>query len=283
MGITRIASAIAAIAMMAGMSACADTADMGGQSSTGAGGASASAPSSSSTDAQTSPSAKPTSPQSSAAPTSDATMLSAWSNDIAPNYYKVTGKAVLPDAPVAAGTVDYQGIDGLGRTGYAHGNLTYDMYAKSAGWRAKFDADVSGVSGWYADGHSNNHETTIALDNGRSYRGYFYNRSHLIADSLGGASSRKNIITGTRTQNVGDNSANPGGMAFTETEVRNLFKANHGVTVLYYVNPIYFGNEIVARGTTVDVRSSDGSIDQHVVVWNYANGHAIDYNTGRWS
>jgi DNA-entry nuclease len=210
-------------------------------------------------------------------------MLSAWSNDIAPNYYKVTGKAVLPDDPVAAGTVDYQGIDGLGRTGYAHGNLTYDMYEKSAGWRAKFDADVSGVSGWYADGRSNNHETTIALDNGRSYRGYFYNRSHLIADSLGGASSRKNIITGTRTQNVGDNSANPGGMAFTETEVRNLLKANHGATVLYYVNPIYFGNEIVARGATVDVRSSDGSIDQHVVVWNYANGHAIDYNTGRWS
>jgi DNA-entry nuclease len=210
-------------------------------------------------------------------------MLSAWSNGIAPNYYKVTGKAVLPDAPVAAGTVDYQGIDGLGRTGYAHGNLTYDMYERSAGWRAKFDADVSGVSGWYYGGRSNNHETTIALDNGRSYRGYFYNRSHLIADSLGGASSRKNIITGTRTQNVGDNSANPGGMAFTETEVRNLFKANHGATVLYYVNPIYFGNEIVARGTTVDVRSSDGSIDQHVVVWNYANGHAIDYNTGRWS
>ena len=283
MGIARIASAIVIIAMMAGMSACADTADMGGQSSTIAGGASASAPSSSSTDAQTSPSAKPTSPQSSAAPASDAAMLSAWSNDIAPNYYKVTGKASIPGTTMEPGIIEYQGIDGLGRTGYAHGNLTYDMYEQSAGWRAKFDADVSGVSGWYADGHSNNHETTVALGNGRSYRGYFYNRSHLIADSLGGASSRKNIITGTRTQNVGDNSANPGGMAFTETEVRNLLKANHGVTVLYYVNPIYFGNEIVARGTTVDVRSSDGSIDQHVVVWNYANGHAIDYNTGRWS
>lgn len=279
MGITRIASAIAAIAMMAGLSACADTADMGGQSSTIAGGASTSPSSSADT-----PPAKSTDPQSSTAtPTSDATMLSSWSNDIAPNYYKVTGKASIPGTTMEPGIIEYQGIDGLGRTGYAHGNLTYDMYEQSAGWRAKFDADVSGVSGWYAGGRSNNHETTIALDNGRTYRGYFYNRSHLIADSLGGASSRKNIITGTRTQNVGDNSANPGGMAFTETEVRNLFKANHGVTVLYYVNPIYFGNEIVARGTTVDVRSSDGSIDQHVVVWNYANGHTIDYNTGRWS
>ena len=123
----------------------------------------------------------------------------------------------------------------------------------------------------------------MALGKDRPYRGYYVNRPPLTGDSLGGASSGKNITTETRTQNVGDNSANPGGMAFTETEVRNLFKANHGVTVLYYVNPIYFGNEIVARGATVDVRSSDGSIDQHVVVWNYANGHAIDYNTGRWS
>lgn len=275
MGITRIASAIVAIAMMAGLSACADTADMGGPSSTGTGDSSSSAGT---------PSAKSTDPQSSTAtPTSDATMLSSWSNGIAPNYYKVTSKASIPGTTMKPGIIEYQGIDGLGRTGYAYGNLTYDMYEQSAGWRAKFDADVSGVSGWYAGGRSNNHETTIALDNGRTYRGYFYNRSHLIADSLGGASSRKNIITGARTQNVGDNSANPGGMAFTETEVRNLFKANHGVTVLYYVNPIYFGNEIVARGTTVDVRSSDGSIDQHVVVWNYANGHTIDYNTGRWS
>jgi DNA-entry nuclease len=202
---------------------------------------------------------------------------------VAPNYYKVTGKAALPAQTVAAGQVEYQGFDSLGRTGYAYGNITYEMFEKSAGWRASFDKDVDGVTGWYADGKSNNGKASIVLDNGKTYNGYFYNRSHLIADSLGGASSRKNIITGTRMQNVGDNSANPGGMAYTETEARNLLKSNHDVTILYYVKPIYQGNELVPRGTVIDIRSSDGSIDQHVQVWNYANGYTIDYATGKWA
>lgn len=39
--------------------------------------------------------------------------------------------------------------------------------------------------------------------NGLSYVGDFWNRSHLIADSLGGDALRVNAVTGTRTQNVG--------------------------------------------------------------------------------
>ena len=214
--------------------------------------------------------------------TDDESLLQSWSSDIAPNYYKVTGKASFPSLTVNAGDIQYQGLDALGRTGYAYGNLTYAMYEKSAGWRAPFDSDVNGITGWYYQGKSNNGKASIMMDNGRTYHGYFYNRSHLIADSLGGASSRKNIITGTRMQNVGDNSSNPGGMAYTETESRDLFKSNHDATILYYVKPIYQGNELVPRGTTIDIKSSDGSIDQHVVVWNYANGYTIDYNTGTW-
>lgn len=230
--------------------------------------------------AQSSPSAGPA--PTSTTTSSDLSMVSSWSDSTAPNYYKVTGRAVLPSPTVPAGTIDYEGMDSLGRTGYAHGNITYAMYEKSAGWRAAFDSDVKDITGWYHQGKSNNGKTSIKLDNGRTYHGYFYNRSHLIADSLGGASSRKNIITGTRMQNVGDNSANPGGMAYVETQVRTLLKRSHDVTVLYYVRPLYKGDELVARGVTVDVRSSDGTIDEHVIVWNYANGHTIDYMTGTW-
>jgi DNA-entry nuclease len=239
----------------------------------------------SSTSSSASPSTSPSSngsPSTSSSSSSDADLLKSWSSSLAPNYYKVTGKAQLPAQTVDAGQIYYQGLDNLGRTGNVYGNIDYSMFEQSAGWRAPFDKDVDGITGWYANGKTNNGKAGIVLDNGKTYNGYFYNRSHLIADSLGGASSRKNIITGTRMQNVGDNSANPGGMAYTETESRNLLKSNHDATILYYVKPIYFGNELVARGTTIDIRSSDGSIDQHVVVWNYANGYTIDYNTGTW-
>ena len=216
----------------------------------------------------------------------DASLLSSWSASTAPNYYKVTGKASIPSSQPAAGSIDYEGIDSMGRTGWVHGTITASMIEKSAGWRASFDSDVKDLAGWTnpETGKSNNGEATIVLTTtGKSYHGWFYNRSHLIADSLGGASSRKNLVTGTRMQNVGDNSSTPGGMAFTETQVRNLIKEKPATTVEYDVTPVYRGNEIIPRGVTVDVKSSDGSLDEHVVVWNYANGYAINYTTGVWS
>jgi DNA-entry nuclease len=215
---------------------------------------------------------------------SDADMLASWDQLTAPNYYKVTGKADLPSKLVSPGTVDYQGIDSLGRTGYAHAVVTYKMIADSAGWRAEFDNDVDEISGWKnpTTGKSNNGKTAIVLDNGKTYHGYFYNRSHLVADSLGGAPSRKNLVTGTRTQNVGDNSANPGGMAYAESKIRDYMKPHQDVTTAYYVQPIYNENEIIPRGTTIDMKTSDGAINEHVVVWNYANGHEINYMTGAW-
>jgi DNA-entry nuclease len=214
----------------------------------------------------------------------DSQLLSSWNSSEAPNYYAVTGKANLPSDLVAPGKVDYQGLDSLGRTGYAHANITEKMIADSAGWRAPFDDTANNISGWKnpTTGRSNNGKTSIVLDTGKTYHGYFYNRSHLVADSLGGAPTRTNLITGTRMQNVGDNSSKPGGMAYTESQVRDYMKIHKDVTTAYYATPVYKGNEIVPRGVTVDVRTSDGAIDEHVVVWNYANGHTIDYTTGAW-
>ena len=244
---------------------------------------STSSPSSTDNDTRT-PSSSP-SPSSTDNGSDDLTLLSSWDPNSAPNYYKVTGRADLPSDLVDAGTVDYQGLDSLGRTGYAHANITQKMIADSAGWRAKFDSTADEISGWKnpTTGKSNNGKTSIVMiTNGRTYHGYFYNRSHLVANSLGGAATRTNLVTGTRMQNVGDNSSDPGGMAYTESQVRDYSKAHKNVTFGYYVKPIYKGNEIVPRGVTVDVKSSDNAIDEHVVVWNYANGHTIDYTTGAW-
>jgi DNA-entry nuclease len=243
-----------------------------------------SAPSSSSEGANDSGSTSDSNGNDEASSPDDLTLLSSWDSSVAPNYYKVTGKANLPSDLVSPGKVDYQGLDSLGRTGYAHANITEKMIADSAGWRAPFDDTANNISGWKnpTTGRSNNGKTSIVLDTGKTYHGYFYNRSHLVADSLGGAPTRTNLITGTRMQNVGDNSSKPGGMAYTESQVRDYMKIHKDVTTAYYATPVYKGNEIVPRGVTVDVRTSDGAIDEHVVVWNYANGHTIDYTTGAW-
>ena len=225
---------------------------------------------------------------------SDVELLSSWDDSKAPNYYAVTGGAVLPsdDELVPSGTIEYGGVDSLGRTGYAHGNITGKMIADSAGERQEFDNTADDISGWVntETGKSNNGKTSIIMTSGnldksgkpRVYNGYFYNRSHLIADSLGGDATRVNLITGTRTQNVGDNSGSPGGMAYAEKQIREYLKEHEDVTCAYYAQPVYNGDEIIPRGVTIDVRTSDDAVDEHVVVWNYANGHTINYNTGAW-
>ena len=200
-----------------------------------------------------------------------------WSESAAPDYYKVNGSAATSYDVPANGGITYNGLDELGRTTWAAGIIAKQMRtdAKAAG-RQSFDASCDKISGW---GH--NAETVIASANGtKSYNGWFYNRSHLIADSLGGAAAPENLVTGTRCQNVG-NSDNKGGMAYTEELVR-AYLDNSGSWVYYAATPVYEGDELVPRSVIVDVLSDDGSIDIQVEVFNVAKGHVIDYATGEF-
>lgn len=142
-----------------------------------------------------------------AAPVSASTSKYTWSEKAAPNYVKVVGKAKVSGKP-KKGVIKYSGLESLGRSKRVVGNITYKMVKESAGWREEITEDPSG---W----PTVNPIKTIKLYNGRKYKGYFWNRSHLIADSLGGRAKKDNLITGTRMQNVGANDGN-GGMAYTE-------------------------------------------------------------------
>ena len=102
----------------------------------------------------------------------------------------------------------------------------------------------------------------------------------MLADSLGGSATKENLITGTRTQNVGIK--NKGGMAYTEEKARQFFKSPTNATLVYEVIPQYKGSEIVPRTVVVNIKSSDGTINERVVVDNSATGYAIDYLTGDW-
>lgn len=137
--------------------------------------------------------------------------------------------------------------------------------------------DMADPAGW---GH--NGEADIELPDGSIYHGWFWNRSHLLAKSLGGDAEAHNLVTGTRMENVGANDGE-GGMAMTETAVRAYLRANRDASVLYVVTPVYEGDELVPRSVYVDVRSSDGVLDEEVEVFNAAKGHRIDYASGTFA
>lgn len=197
-----------------------------------------------------------------------------WNEQEYPDYVCVDGPALGADEAPAAGVIEYGGLDSLGRTQAVVGTITYQMVEKSRGWRQEFASDTDDISGW---GH--NARVSIDLGGGESYHGYLYNRSHLIADSLGGDASRHNLVCGTRTQNVGKNNGH-GGMAYTETLARDWLNAHHDGTVYYRATPVYVGDELVPRSVYVDIKTSDGTIDQHVEVFNCAAGYEVDYKTG---
>lgn len=204
-----------------------------------------------------------------------------WSLADYPDYVRVIPNPVTIDTDVATGTISYSDLDTLGRSGRAIGRITYQMVEDSAGWRSSFASDVdSRLSGW---GH--NGKAAIDLGGGKSYSGYFWNRSHLIADSLGGydvatgTTPVEDLVTGTRMQNVGKNDGD-GGMAHFETRTVSYLKAHPDVSVWYSATPIYVGAESVCRSVYVGVLSSDGGLDMQGEVYNCANGYIIDYTTG---
>ena len=194
------------------------------------------------------------------------------------NYYTIENKAQHPYEALGEGSISYCDLDSLGRPTCAYGLLTTDM-RKAAKARGRQKIEVN-PTGWPA----HNQKVTIT-DGSQSYTGWFWNRSHMIADSLGGDPVKGNLVTGTRTQNVGISSAHNGGMAYSETKARSyLDNQAHASCPLYYaVTPNYNGNELIPRTVTVDMESCDKSISEHITVPNTANGWTIDYNTAEIS
>lgn len=231
-----------------------------------------------------------------------------WSAKKAPDYYRVVGKASI-DYDVDPEEYAYSGYDGLGRTGRAIARVTYHEIELSRGWRAGFSSDVGGISGWEHDGRSNNAKVggktelpaIKSTHGGSGYSGYFYNRSHLIGDQLGGythvygedglidvsksKSHRYNLIAGTRMQNVGTNGGEDGrgGMGYAEVLVADYLDEHRDASVWYSATPIYHGRELLPRAVLVCAVSDDGGLNQEVVVYNAAAGYRVDYATGEFS
>ncbi|MDA3146519.1 DNA/RNA non-specific endonuclease [Leucobacter sp. UCMA 4100] len=196
------------------------------------------------------------------------------------DYVTEIGPAERSYDPLTPGVVEYCPLDRLTRPGCAFADLTLSQrrFAQEEG-RLPIQVDPPGWQG--------NREVAIlaleSVEGSRDYRGWFWNRSHLIADSLGGSAGPENLISGTRMQNVG--STQTGGMSYTETIARSWLdsQTDDSCPLYYAATPQYIGDELVPRSVKVDMRSCDGTIDIGLTVLNIANGYAIDYSTGEFT
>lgn len=193
------------------------------------------------------------------------------------NYYWENGSAKLSGFEnLKAGEYSFN-ADDKGRSGVARAILTYSQFEASKGSRQGQPLDPPA---W----PSSNPKIAITFSlTGRTYHGYLYNRSHSIADSLlgeGSYTSQYNFTTGTRSQNVGANQN--GGMRYAEELAEDFWKANPNTsaTINYQTTPVYNANETTPRGSIVDIKSSDNTLNTEVVVINSAEGLEIDYASG---
>ena len=199
-----------------------------------------------------------------------------WSIEAYPDYYAVAGESGLNEADFPkAGKIVYGKLDYLGRTTEAKGSLTFANVEGSYGIRQHFGSGED-PSGWQEQ-----KEVKIFYSNGSYTNGYFWNRSHLIGDALGGDAIKENAITGTRTQNVGQDSK--GGMRYSEKKAQKWLEDNQTGVLYYGATPVYVGEELVPRYVEVVMKSSDGTIDEKVIVFNTAYGYEINYLDGTFS
>ena len=196
-----------------------------------------------------------------------------WDETLYPDFYRDVGPAVI-DYELPKSEIQYSQLDSLGRTQsvYAHLDSSNYEYGKR---------DRESISHIYPSGWNNNQKVSLHFANGKTYNGYFYNRSHLLAHSLGGSDEKDNLITGTRTQNVGQNNME-GGIQYCEMIASRYLTNNPNSSIYYFVTPLYYGDELVPRSIIVDMKSEDSSIDKEVETFNVAPGYTIDYATGSY-
>ena len=162
----------------------------------------------------------------------------------------------------------YSPLDNLGRAGIAVACIGIDLMPTDDRGSLSYSP-----SGW--EGNNNVYDFVSG--------GYIYNRCHLIGWQLTAENNNKyNLITGTKFLNVGP-SGDLEGMLDFENMVADYLKEFPENHVMYRVEPIYEGNNLLASGVHMEAWSveDDGEgISFNVFIMNVQDGVIIDYSTG---
>ncbi|MCM3571469.1 DNA/RNA non-specific endonuclease [Neobacillus mesonae] len=152
----------------------------------------------------------------------------------------------------------FSNLDSLNRVGAANAMLSKSLMPTEE--REPLHVDPTG---W------KNKKVTV---NGETE--WLYNRCHLIGFQLTGQNNNiKNLMTGTRSLNDPD-------MLDYENKVASYLKTtNHHVR--YQVEPVFRGNELVARGVHMQGKSiEDNNLEFNVYIFNVEQGVTINYVDG---
>lgn len=179
-------------------------------------------------------------------------------------------KADLKASDWKINKVDYQDLDNLNRTsgtntGYlekrniADGSLRVRQYVQPTGWHQKFVDDDPIIN--------RGHLMAYSISKGISTSGK-YNPN----DQSGDQNNPKNLFTQTAYSNQDLQTK-------YEQKVRNALYNNK--KVIYAAQPLFRGNELMARGVHLQALSTDGSLNFNVYLFNVQPKVKFDYATGR--
>lgn len=195
-----------------------------------------------------------------------------WEPGTAPIVTVNKGKSTLSMSDWKAPKINYSKLDSLNRAGTAVAYLQGDSYGKSEGREGQV---------WKPTGFQNQPKTI----NGK--KKYPYDRGHLIAYTLS-----FNFTSGGKYKKGEEGSLDNPKNLFTQTaysnrtllqryerEVRDAIKS--GEKVIYRVQPVFRGDELVARGLWAQAVSSKGTVNFNDYIHNVEPGFKIDFSTGK--
>lgn len=152
----------------------------------------------------------------------------------------------------------YSPLDELGRVGIAEACLGPETMPTE---------DRTSISHVYPSGWNNESYEIVES-------GWLYNRCHMIGFQLSAENDTvENLMTGTRYFNVE-------GMLFFENKVADYIRRT-GNHVMYRITPDFKGDELLARGVTMEMQSVEtDDISLTVYIPNIQPGIEINYATG---
>lgn len=166
------------------------------------------------------------------------------------------------DRAVEVGHECYSELDEIGRCGAALALVSKETMPEDGEPRRTIKQVIP--SGW--------HDVEYDFIEGKK----LYNRCHLIGYRLTGEhANERNLITGTRYMNHA--------MRVFENMVADHCEQHGDARVLYRVTPIYWDDELVARGAQMEALSiceDDAPLRFNVYLHNIQPGVRIDYATG---